>query len=90
MLLLESVCINIFRALCVSQNCNLKCPHLRPIVGIAKMCQLRDRCSLLSMANINLLPSPSPNPNQRYICHVLTLMDWRFKDLIRFRARIKI
>ena len=35
-------------------------------------------------------PSPNPNPNQRSICHVLTLMDWRFKDLIRFKAWIKI
>ena len=44
------------------------------------------------MANINLNPSPNPNPNpyQSFIRHVLTLMDWRFKDLITFRAWIKI
>ena len=47
-------------------------------------------------ANINLNPSPNPspnpnpNPNQRSICHVWTLKDWRFKDLIRFRAWITI
>ena len=44
------------------------------------------------MVNIDLNPSPnpSPNPNQRFICHVLTLMGSRFKDLIRFKAWIKI
>ena len=37
------------------------------------------------MTNINLNPSRNPDTNQRFICHVLTLM-----DLIRFRAWIKI
>ena len=23
-------------------------------------------------------PNPNPNPNQRFICHVLTLIDWGF------------
>ena len=33
---------------------------------------------------------PKQQANQRSICHVLTLMDRRFKDLIRLRAWIKI
>ena len=30
---------------------------------------------LIPCSHINLNPSPNPNPNQRFICHVLTLMD---------------
>ena len=32
---------------------------------------------IIPCSNINLNPSPNPNPNpnQRFICHVLTLMD---------------
>ena len=34
---------------------------------------------IIPCSNINLNPSPNPNPNpnQHFICHVLTLMDWR-------------
>ena len=34
---------------------------------------------IIPCPNINLNPSPNPNPNpsQRFICHVLTLMDLR-------------
>ena len=28
-----------------------------------------------SHINLNPSPNPNPNPNQRFICHVLTLMD---------------
>ena len=49
-------------------------------------------CSQYANINLNpsLNPNPNPNPNQRSICHALTLMDWKFKGLIRFRAWIKI
>ena len=30
-----------------------------------------------SNINLNPRPNPNPNPNQHFICHVLTLMDWR-------------
>ena len=30
---------------------------------------------IIPCSHINLNPSPNPNPNQRFICHVLTLMD---------------
>ena len=30
-----------------------------------------------SNINLNPSPNPNPNPNQHFICHVLTLIDWR-------------
>ena len=39
--------------------------------------ELRSRTVIIPCSHINLNPSPNPNPNpnQRFICHVLTLMD---------------
>ena len=56
---------------------------------------------IIPCSNISLNPSPNPNPNpnQRFICHVLTLMDWRsisrtentelLPDLDKLQIRVK-